>query len=499
VLWPWNNPDQIYKDTAALRTMSNINRIFWRVYCDFKRTYSNFPEDVIIEEAMAFPQVTNALNCSAQAISYPTIVGAQIRSLEASTAYTTFAYIQGGLYSNNGAVTVPAGLQYCNVTITYNPPDSERLTTVQVWLPSKWNERMQGVGGGGWSAGLNDLAKASMIAAVAQGYTAIGTNGGNPSSDPRDWAFERSGPSNAFNASKIASGQRKVDKKALKHYASTSLNDLSIIGKSVIRSFYGKPPRYSYWNGCSQGGRQGFMIAQEHPDAFDGIVASAPMLNWGALSVTGYWAQMVENEIGSVNSCELSSLTAAAIKKCDPEDGVTDGIISDPDACHFDPFALINRTVTCWDGSRRKISREAAILANTGWTGYKAATVFFRPLNQGTTHEAALVTVGVPFGPILEAFNVTMGLADRYCRRDGTCTEKPLSQTSDWIKYFVKQDPNYDTSKIKLPEFEELFKTSIREYNSTMGTNATDLSAFRNRGGKLLSFHGLVCIPHIST
>jgi hypothetical protein len=201
---------------------------------------------------------------------------------------------------------------------------------------------------------------------------------------------------------------------------------------------------------------------------------------------------MVENEIGSVDPCELSALTDAAIKKCDPEDGVTDGIISDPDACHFDTFALINTTITCWNGSRRKIPKEAAFLANIGWTGYKAAKVLFRPLNQGSNHEAALVTTGVPFGPLLQYFNVTVGLADRYCRQDGTCTEKPLGITADWIKFFVKQDPDYDTSKITLPEFEEIFKTSIREYNSIMGTNETDLSAFRDRGGKILSYHGLV-------
>jgi len=235
------------------------------------------------------------------------------------------------------------------------------------------------------------------------------------------------------------------------------------------------------------------MIAQRYPKAFDGIVASAAAVNWAPLAVCGFWSQVVQHEIGYVHPCELSTLTAAAIKKCDPEDGVEDGLISDPDGCHFNPFTLVNTTATCFGSGSRNISREAAILADTGWTGLKSAKGLFRPLNTGTSHEAAFVTLGVtPLGPILDYFNYTMGLADSYCAPDGRCVGKPLGQTVEWIKYFVLKDPNYDVSGVRLPQFDDIFATSVREYNSIMGTNSTDLSAFHAAGGKILSYHGLV-------
>ena len=130
----------------------------------------------------------------------------------------------------------------------------------------------------------------------------------------------------------------------------------------------------------------------------------------------------MQNERGSIDPCELSWLSAKALEKCDPEDGVVDGLISDPDGCIFDPYTLVNTSAVCWNGISKKISKEAAILAHTGWTGVKEAKSFFRPLNEGSTHEAALVTIGIPFfGPLLVSINATIGLADRYCRLDGNC------------------------------------------------------------------------------
>ena len=428
-------------------------------------------------ETMALFQPSSHAVCSSQSIPYPSVPGAVIRSLDAIPARKAWQYIPPGLYANNGGVTA-TNLTYCNVTITYTPVDRVQKTTVQVLLPlEKWNGRMQGLGGGGWSAGLYDGGYPGMVAAVAQGYAAVATNGGWNSSKPEDWALSSPG---------------KVDMKGVEHFASTSLNDLAIIGKSVIRSFYGTPPKYSYWSGCSQGGRQGFMLAQKYPKAFDGIVASAPAINWGYLMVAGFWAQMMQHEMGHyIEPCEISALTTAAVKACDGNDGVIDGLISDPDSCHFDPYTLLNTTAKCFGSKNPTITRDATFLANTAWTGLKTSNQSF--LHDGNNHEAVLVTSGVP--AVYSTFSylgLTLGLADSYCSANGTCVGRPFGLVVDWIKYFVKKDPNFDTSHMGQKEFDAIFEASVQEYTPVIGTGSTDLSGLRDAGGKILSYHGLV-------
>jgi hypothetical protein len=421
--------------------------------------------------------------CTAASIAPPLLPDVQIRSLDASLVRVPYQFIPAGVYSNSGSVTA-TNLQYCNVTITYVSSESRNRTTVQIWLPSgptKWNGRMQGIGGSGWSAGLTDFGEWTMAAAVAQGYAAVATNAGWETDEPRDWAYSSPGV---------------VDRGALHHYGSGALNHMSIMGKSVVASFYGRGPRYSYFNGCSQGGRQGFALAQEYPTAFDGIAASAPPVNWSSLMVAGFWAQATMNDLAAYpTACELSALTAAAVRHCDPLDGVVDGLVSDPDSCSFDPYSLVGSMTSCVEtGGPIAITRAAAEVARIGWGG------MVPPSNQsfmtlGTMHEASLVTAGaIPLvGGLLPMMNITMGLADRRCKADGSsCLGKPNRMVDDWIKVFILRQPNFNSSTIGVKEFDEILERSVKEYASIIGTTSTNLTAFRDAGGKLVSYHGLV-------
>jgi hypothetical protein len=172
---------------------------------------------------------------------------------------------------------------------------------------------------------------------------------------------------------------------------------------------------------------------------------------------------------------------------------VIDGLISDPDRCSFDPFTLVNTTANCGQANRR-ISTAAAKLAKAGWTGLMNSSVHEYMRKITNNYEASLVTEGsIPYvSSLLPYVNATMGLADVECRSDGTCYGKPLPSVADWIKLFVQKDPNYDTSKIKQKEFDRIFKASVDEYSPIVGTDNPDLRKFREAGGKLLSWHGLV-------
>ncbi len=139
-----------------------------------------------------------------------------------------------------------------------------------------------GIGGAAYATELGVL---SLPYAVSLGYSAVATDGGHPSVyfDPSSWALSSPGNVNWF---------------LLQDFAAVALDDAATIGKAVTRAYYGSPPRYSYWNGCSTGGRQGLMMAQRYPTQYDGIIAAAPAINWEKVLVAGYWPQLVMNQLG---------------------------------------------------------------------------------------------------------------------------------------------------------------------------------------------------------
>lgn len=189
--------------------------------------------------------------CTAGALPTPSVYGASILSLDA-------------VESNFQSTTIT----FCNVTLTYTHPGQNDLIKVWLGLPSMWNGRFQGVGGGGWTTGF----PSSMVPAISQGYAAASTDGGH------DGVGQT--PQRALADSWALNSPGNIDLYALQNFASVALNDMTVLGKQLTEAYYGKRISKSYWVGCSTGGRQGLMLAQRYPDAYDGILAHAPAINW---------------------------------------------------------------------------------------------------------------------------------------------------------------------------------------------------------------------------
>ncbi|CAG8959958.1 hypothetical protein HYFRA_00012675 [Hymenoscyphus fraxineus] len=396
--------------------------------------------------------------CTPGSFNFPAISGTSLLAIEATPVTN---YSSSGWYQNNGPITL-SGLEFCNVSLTYSHTNANDHVSVQVWLPSSdsWNERMVGGGGGGVGAGLFDQAYVVMAGAVNEGYVSIGTSAG-VARDIYQWALKEDGD---------------VNWDLLENLGSRSLGELAVIGKSVVRQFYGREPRYSYWNGCSQGGRQGYELAQRFPGAFDGIAASAPAINWNRDLVAGLWAPVFMNMNGYPYNCEVSAITSAAISACDPLDGVTDGVITDTSLCTFDPRSQIGKEVDCLADSRLpkvKITPSAAALIQAIWDGAK------HPDNSsmfpGYTKETM---TGGSFG--------TTGTT---CT-NGTCIPSGYPLSRDWIRLFLLRDPAANLWNATWEEWDKWFYESVQRYGKFIETNSTDLRAFGQCGGKLLTFHG---------
>jgi hypothetical protein len=349
---------------------------------------------------------------------------------------------------------VPA---YCDVTVVLTHPELDDRIRIQLWLPlTGWNGRFQATGGGGFAAGGFER---SLAPAVKNGYAAASTDAGVGTNvlSPAGWAVDKDG---------------NVNQGLLTNFASRSMHEMSQVGKQVTAGFYGWAAAYSYWNGCSTGGRQGLMEAQRYPADFNGILAASPAINWDRFNLAQLWPQVVMNQAHTYPSaCEFDAFNKAAIAVCDRDDGVTDGVIDRPENCRFDPNELIGTTLVC-QGKTVQISRADAQVVQKIWDGpiTPAGTQLWYGLLKGTRFDLLAAT--------------TPG-------QDGTLHGVPFPIADDWVKYFLKRQPDFDTSTIGYSEFEQLFRQSQAQYNAVIGTDNPDLSAFRDAGGKMITWHGL--------
>lgn len=230
------------------------------------------------------------------------------------------------------------GRSYCYVRGLISPAIHFH---VQLPLPEHWNGRFLQWGDGGKDGDL-DFAPHR----VAEGYAVANSNLGHDSGvEP--------GASFGFN-----NRQAEID------FGYRAVHLTTAAGKRLVTEYYSEPAAYAYFEGCSQGGRQGMMSAQRFPRDFDGIVAGAPAFNYQGLNAAGTWnlQRMFRDDLagnlavdtngdGRFDSLALMDvLHQQVLEQCDAQDGLRDGLVSDPLACSFDPRTDL-ADLTCPAGS----------------------------------------------------------------------------------------------------------------------------------------------------
>jgi feruloyl esterase len=300
------------------------------------------------------------LSCNPTDLALPSFPDLQITTLLATPVHNLTAKAQPWIIPP--LIYDPSStIDFCNVTILYTHPGQNDSVTLTVWLPltrAAWTGRFLGQGGGGWKAG--DPAQLSPV--VSLGYASASTDAGRNIYGTRDEVVYSS-----KNWSLRAKGE--VNRVWLENFASRALGELAVVGKAVVKAYYGEEARFSYWHGCSTGGRQGMMLAQKFPGAFDGVLAAAPAINWTTFLVVEFWAQLVMKRLGYYPPpCELKAITKAAIEACDGLDGVVDGLVSAPGLCKFNATSVVGQKYDC-EGDERTITSAAAEIANAAWTG----------------------------------------------------------------------------------------------------------------------------------
>jgi feruloyl esterase len=334
----------------------------------------------------------------------------------------------------------------CRVTaFTTHPPAGDK---VRIWVgipTSNWNGRFMGTGGGGFSGG----SAGGVNPPVAQGYAAGATDTGHE------------GGSGSF----ALGADGKLNWQLIRDNGHVGIHEMTVVGKALTEAMYGVAPRYSYFNGCSTGGRQGLMEVQRYPLDYNGVMSGAPAINWNRLHVQQMWGAMIMNsENNPVAPCKLAAATAAAVTACDSIDGVKDGVIEDPNRCAYDPKALVGTTAgdcgamteadanvirKLWDGPRRK---DGGFL----WYG----------LPRGADLNSLWTSRGTPLKA--QAFGISL----------------------EWFRYFLTQNAQFDWTTLTADSYERFWDQSVEEFGAVIGTDNPDLTEFRSRGGKALVWHG---------
>ncbi|KAH9897390.1 putative ferulic acid Esterase/Feruloyl esterase [Xylariomycetidae sp. FL2044] len=309
-----------------------------------------------------------------------------------------------------------------------------------LFLPAEWNGRFLAVGNGGFGGGINWL---DMGAGVRYGFAVASTDTGhNSTTADVEWALDNPG--------------RKAD------WGWRAMHGTVGLGKTLAQAYYSRPVSYAYYSGCSTGGRQGLKEIQISPSSFDGALVGAAawytshLNTWVSKVATYNWP---DDEPKHIDWRMFAPLAGEVMKQCDDIDGVADGIISLPDQC-----ALDYEPLTCGTprANRSACLTEPQIetLRNVyaGWQSSTTGEELYPGLTPGSERQFYLVlnySQASPYG---------LGYA----------------------RYFLLDDPAF-----ALAEFDDgLAALADRLDPGNATADDYDLSAFRDRGGKVLMYHG---------
>ncbi len=248
----------------------------------------------------------------------------------------TSAVLVPGVVSSTPSASMP---EFCRVTGTIYP-----FNNFVIYLPSAWNGRYYQVGTG---AGAGVVFELSFPPAIQKGFLTAGTDTGHQGSGGLPWAFfDFSWAYSPPDGSNPLAEQKKID------HMYRSQHELAVFSKILAREYYGSRPKYSYWVGCSNGGREGLVEAQRYPEDFDGLVIGAPMIVPPLGVMQWNWnAKKALLGPGKIDPEKLPTLSEAVYKKCDGLDGLVDGYINDPRKCTFDPLKDLPRCAADQDNA----------------------------------------------------------------------------------------------------------------------------------------------------
>lgn len=321
-----------------------------------------------------------------------------------------------------------------------------------VWLPETWNGRFLMSGGGGFVGDVPGPGPG-----LDRGFAVTTTDTGHRSSgtDAR-WALNNL--------------ERQLN------FGYLATHRTAETAKAIVRQYYGHDAERSYFDGCSTGGRQGLMEAQRFPADFDGVISGAPVYDWTrALSAAIKNAQAAFPDPASISAPlvtpdNLKLVQRAVLDACDARDGVADGLIDDPRACHFDLKSVKRCDGAAAPDCLTDAQREAIGKVYSPFRDASGAVVYEGQPVGGEGEPGSWDTWVTGVNPrTAGAPNLAWGFGTQFFRN------------------FVFADPDWSYRGYDIASS---WRRDTRLVATFMDADNPDLSAFRAHGGKLLLWHG---------
>jgi feruloyl esterase len=375
-----------------------------------------------------------------------------LASLSLSNITITAAQtIPAGDYTAANGQTYSNLPTFCRVAATATPTSQSDIN-FEVWMPPAgvWNGIFRGEGSGG-SAG--SITFALMANAIQRNYTTMSNDNGHIGSN---WSFS-------------AQPERVND------FGYRSQHVTTFAAKAIIQSYYQKPPNFSYFYGCSQGGHHALMEAQRYPDDYDGIVAGAYAgIDWTALMFGELWTGVNSSVKGSdydLPQAQLDLLTNAVVAQCGREDGgvASDPFLNDPRDCHFNPS-----TLQCKPGQDPSTCLSA--------TQLQAVQAIYQGASNPRTHRQ----IWPGFLPGSETFwrEVLVGNPNAPGGSSASFFQNGVFAGQSGFGYLnINFDSDVDLTNNKAAG-------SGLTWQQALDANDPYLRAFKQRGGRLLMYHG---------
>jgi len=361
------------------------------------------------------------------------------------TTITLAQSVPAGEFTPPLAPDAPAGSKptplkdlpaFCRVAATSSPsPDS--TIKIEVWMPAAdWNGRFEGVGNGGWAG---NISYGALGAALRDHFATASTDTGHE------------GGTALFA---LGHPEKMID------FGYRAVHEMTVQGKAIVAAYYGSGPQWSYWNGCSTGGRQGLMEAQRFPRDYNGIAAGAPAAYRSHLLFASMWiarATLVD-PAAYIPPSKYPVIHSAVLKACDALDGITDGIIDDPTRCRFDPAVL-----TCSGADAADCLTPPQVEA--------VRQIYSSSINPRTGQEIF---------PALEP-----GSELGWSGHAGG--PEPRNISVSYFRYVLFHNPQWDIRTLDFDRDVALADQDDRGVNNAINP---DLGPFQFAGGKLLLYHG---------